>query len=116
VKNAWARSLFSIGLICVALVPWAETIVSLVSQSLSGAAPSPPYESIDAIRDIGLTWQVYWHIVVFVAFCATLYMNETIGTRDKVVWTLGLFFLWPIASVVFVVKHVWLRKRALGTG
>jgi hypothetical protein len=101
------RIMFSLLLIVLALIPWVETIVSLVSQNISDTAPAPPYESISAIEDTGFGWRLYWHVVMLAVFSVILYRNDVIAIRIKVIWAAGLLFLWPIVSVVFVVKNVW---------
>lgn len=108
------RILFSLSLIALALIPWAETIVSLVSQNISDTAPAPPYESISAIEDIGIGWRLYWHIAMLAVFSVILYRNDVITIRSKVLWAAGLLFLWPIVSVVFVFKTVWRAEAVSG--
>lgn len=114
--NKEPRILFSLLLIVLALIPWAETIISLVSQNISNTAPAPPYESISAIEDTGFGWRLYWHVVMLAVFSVILYRNDVLAIRSKVLWAAGLLFLWPIVSVVFVVKNVWLTEAASGDG
>lgn len=108
--NRKSRVLLSIVLVLLALVPWAETIFNLVNQALTGTAPPLPYQSIEDLENTGWSWEVYWHIVILLVFWAILFLKSSIPMRSKIAWAVGLFFLWPIVSVVFVVKEIWLDR------
>lgn len=102
-----SRVWISVALILFALIPWIDTIVNVASQNIGGVASRLPYESIDYIDDTVFTWRVYWHIVALIVFWVMLFLKKTITVRDKFLWAAGLFFLWPIISVAYVVKHMW---------
>lgn len=105
-----SRMWISVALILFALVPWIDTIVNVASQNIGGVASRLPYDSIDDIDDTVFTWRVYWHIAALIVFWVMLFLKESIAVRDKFLWAVGLFFLWPIISVAYVVKHVWLVR------
>ncbi len=105
-----SRIWISVALILFALVPWIDTIFSVASHNIAGSASQLPYESIDDIDDTVFTWRVYWHIAALIVFWVMLFRKTAITAREKFLWAIGLFFLWPIVSVAYVVKHIWLVR------